>query len=817
MLRKNPGFTAIAIITLALGIGASTAIFSVVNPTLFASLPYPNPERLVMVYERSNDGVQNQPNFADYVGLTERSHSFEAVAAMKSWQPTITGNDEPERLEGQRVSAPFLRVLGIGPMIGRDFETADDLHRGPNVVILSHKLWRRRFAADPAILGRQIKLDDEAFVVVGVMPEKFDNVLAPAAELWAPIQYDRSLPPLSREWGHHLQIAGRLKSNIRPVQADSEVDVIARTLAQLYSSGYKEAGGPPAGFLINTMQQDLTASVRPALLAVFGAVILLLLIAAVNVTNLLLARGAQRKGEFAMRAALGAGRARLVRQLLTESVLLSSLSGVVALMVAQFGVRALVALSPPELPRVSAIEVDSAAFAFAFGVTTLVGLAIGLLPALHASRGEVRVGLQQSGGRTVGGHQFARRTLVVAEVAVALVLLVSAGLLLRSLQRLFSVDMGFDSSHLITLRVQESGQRYLHDDARVRFFQQALERAREVPGVEAAGFTSQLPLSSDNDVYGAVFAQDLQTDPNPSSDKYAFFRYAVTPGYLEAMRIPLLRGRLLNESDNSSALRFCFSGERCGAAPSAVLISESFARRVFSERDPLGERVRLGPATVASDAPWATIVGVVGDVRQLSLADTGAEAIYVPNSQWFWGDMEMTLVVRARGDATALVPALRAAIWSVDKDQPIVSVATMEKLVQQSAAQRRFAFIIFEAFALAALVLSAAGIYGVLSGGVTERLRELAVRAALGASRADLAGMILRQGMLLTGLGIVIGLTIAFAASQALVTLLFGISRLDPVTYLGVITLIAIVSAIACYIPARRATKVDPMIALRCE
>jgi putative ABC transport system permease protein len=817
MLRKNPGFTAIAIITLALGIGASTAIFSVVNPTLFASLPYPNPERLVMVYERSNDGVQNQPNFADYVGLTERSHSFEAVAAMKSWQPTITGNDEPERLEGQRVSAPFLRVLGIGPMIGRDFETADDLHRGPNVVILSHKLWRRRFAADPAILGRQIKLDDEAFVVVGVMPEKFDNVLAPAAELWAPIQYDRSLPPLSREWGHHLQIAGRLKSNIRPVQADSEVDVIARTLAQLYSSGYKEAGGPPAGFLINTMQQDLTASVRPALLAVFGAVILLLLIAAVNVTNLLLARGAQRKGEFAMRAALGAGRARLVRQLLTESVLLSSLSGVVALMVAQFGVRALVALSPPELPRVSAIEVDSAAFAFAFGVTTLVGLAIGLLPALHASRGEVRVGLQQSGGRTVGGHQFARRTLVVAEVAVALVLLVSAGLLLRSLQRLFSVDMGFDSSHLITLRVQESGQRYLHDDARVRFFHEALERAREVPGVEAAGFTSQLPLSSDNDVYGAVFAQDLQTDPNPSSDKYAFFRYAVTPGYLEAMRIPLLRGRLLNESDNSSALRFCFSGERCGAAPSAVLISESFARRVFSERDPLGERVRLGPATVAPDAPWATIVGVVGDVRQLSLADTGAEAIYVPNSQWFWGDMEMTLVVRARGDATALVPALRAAIWSVDKDQPIVSVATMEKLVQQSAAQRRFAFIIFEAFALAALVLSAAGIYGVLSGGVTERLRELAVRAALGASRADLAGMILRQGMLLTGLGIVIGLTIAFAASQALVTLLFGISRLDPVTYLGVITLIAIVSAIACYIPARRATKVDPMIALRCE
>jgi putative ABC transport system permease protein len=816
-LRKNPGFAATAILILALGIGATTAIFSAVNPILFEPLPYPNAHSVTMIWEHGNDGSQRLPNFGDYVGLTERSRSFEAVAALKPWQPTMTGGDQPERLEGQRVSAPYFRVLGINPTLGRDFEKSDDLYRGPNVVILSYKLWQRRFGADKRILGQEIKLDDESFTVTGVMPASFENVLAPEAELWAPLQYNAALPPNSREWGHHLQMAGRLRAGVSKAQTGSELDVIMHSLAALYASGYNESGGAPAGFLVDSLQEDVTQAVRPALLAVFGAVMLVLLIACVNVTNLLLARAAQRRGEFAMRTALGAARVRLLRQLVTESLVLALLGGVFGMLVAELGVRALVALSPPGLPRLNAIQINSTVFVFALGVTTLIGVLVGIIPALHAARKDPHAALQQSSQRAAGGQQFARRALVVAEVGLALVLLVSAGLLLRSLRHLFSVDTGFDASHLLTMRVQEAGQRYREDAARVRFFQEALERVREVPGVESAGFTSQLPLSGDQDVYGVVFEKDLADNAAPDANKYPFFRYAVTPGYLETMRIPLLRGRLLNDHDSSDVSRYCFQPQQCGSAPAAVLISESFAKRKFGAQDPIGRRVRLGPAALRPDTPWATIVGVVGDVRQLSLADKPDDAIYVSNAQWFWGDQEMSLVVRTRSDPASVIPGLRSAIWSVDKDQPIVRVAPMERLVRLSEAQRQFAMIIFEAFALVALVLAATGIYGVLSGGVTERIREIGVRAALGASRADILGLIVRQGMTLTTLGVAIGLAGAVVSSRALITLLFGVSRLDPFTYLGVVGVLLVVSAVACSLPAWRAAQVDPSITLRAE
>jgi putative ABC transport system permease protein len=752
-----------------------------------------------MVWEARQDGGQGFANFADYRGFVENSRSFDAVAALKPWQPTMTGPNEPERLEGQRVSAPYLRVLGIAPAIGRDFADADDISQGPNVVILSDKLWHRRFASNPAIVGGQVKLDDQLFTVIAVMPPAFENVTAPEAELWAPLQYNATLPPNSREWGHHLRMIGRLRAGINREQARSEIDVVMAGFMRAHASGYQEAGGIPPGFVINSLRDDLTRGVRPALLALLGAVFLVLIIACVNVTNLLLARGAQRRGELSVRAALGASRGRIARQLTTESLLLAVLGGAVGMVVAKFGISALIALSPTDLPRLGAIRLDGTVFVFAALITSLIGLLVGLAPALYAARTDPQTGLQQSSRRTAGGHQWTRRALVTAEVAVALVLLVSAGLLVRSMRRLFAVDPGFDASHVLTMQVQESGQRYRKDADRRRFFEQALERVHRVPGVVSAGFTSQLPLTGEQDVYGMMF----EGDSNPNSE--AFFKYNVTPGYFESMRIPLVAGRLLNEQD------------MLPDSPRAVVINESFAKRRFAGQNPIGRRVCLRCGQQQDGSPWSTIVGVVGDVRQLSLELKSEDAAYLPSSRWYWAETTMSLVVRTRGDAAALAPAIRGAIWSVDKDQPIVRVATMENLVTASQAQRRFAMIIFEAFALVALILAATGLYGVLAGSVTERTREIGVRAALGATPAMILRLIVRQGVWLTLLGIAAGIVGALAASRALISLLFGISRLDPMTYVEVTAILLGVSVIACWLPAWRAAHVDPAITLRAE
>ena len=795
-LRKNPGFATTVVVILALGIGAITTIFSTVNPILFKPLPYPQANRLMMVWERHSDGSRLFDCFGTFHGLQERTRSFDALAAMKAWQPTLVGKTQPERFEGQRVSTDYFRVLGVDPVLGRNFEVADDQHKGPNVVILSDGLWRRRFGNDPSIIGQPVTLDGDSFTVIGVMPADFEDVLAPPAELWAPLQYDSSLPPLSREWGHHLRIVGRLRPGISRQQANSELDVILRTLGQIYAKGYNESGGVPAGVLVNSLQGDVTRDVRPALLTVVSAAGLVLLIACVNVTNLLLARGVQRNGEFAMRAALGASHKRLTRQLLTESLLLAMIGGALGIFVAELGVRALVALSPAGLPRVNAIVVDGSVFAFALGTTALVGVVVGLVPALQTNRGDLNLALHGS-ARVTTSHQAMRRTLVVVEVALALVLLISAGLLLRSLQRLFAVDPGFDGSHLLTMQVQESGHYYDSDANRVQFFKNALEAVREVPGVVAADFTSQLPLSGDYDVYGAQFEGDNIAEEGG-------FRYAVTPGYIETMRIPLRRGRMLNERDTTGA-------------PTAVLISESFAKRKFGSQDPIGKRVRMGPDVGQADKPWATIVGVVGDVKQQSLAVGAEDAFYVPTTQWPWADEVLSLVVRTQGDAAALAPAIRAAIWSVDKDQPIVRVAIMESLLARSEAQRRFTLIVLEAFALVGLILAATGIFGVLSGSVSERTREIGIRSALGASRRNILTMVLQQGMRLVALGTAIGLVGASLASKTLVTLLYGVSRMDPMTYLGVIGLLFAVAAVACWLPAWRAARVDPATTLRSE
>jgi putative ABC transport system permease protein len=795
-LLRNRGFALVTSLTLALGIGASTAIFSAVNPILFEPLPYPHASRLMTLSEMRADGAR-RVSFGDFRGLQERSRSFDAMAVMKPWQPAMAGSGQPERFEGQRVSADYFRTLGISPTLGRDFWATDDQFHGPNVVILSDRLWRLRFAGDRTIVGQRIKLDDNLFTVIGVMPSSFENVLASAAELWAPLQYDTSLPADGKEWGHHLRMVGRLRPGVSGKQAANELKVILGPLTQMYANGYDSSGGPPDGMVINRLQDDITRAVKPALLAILGAVGLVLLIVCVNVTNLLLALGARRRGEFAMRAALGAGRMRMIRQVLTESLLLAVIGGVLGLGVAVVGVRALVALSPPGLPRVGAIHIDSAVFAFGLAITTALGLIVGLLPALQASRSDPQSGLQQSSRTSAGGRQSTRRALAVSQIALALVLLVTAGLVLRSLETLFAIDPGFDASHLLTMQVQQYGHQFDTDTARARFLTQALESVRQVAGVTSAGFTSQLPLSGDFDVYGVQFESHTATADGA-------LRYAVSPGYFETARIPLRRGRLLDERDTANA-------------PGVVVVSESLAKGKFPDQDPIGQRVRLGPNAGHAELPWVTIVGVVGNVKQASLAVSQSDAFYVPTTQWPWVDATQSLVVRTHGDPATLAPAVKREVWSVDKDQPIVRVATMGSLLTASEADRRFALTLFETFGMVALVLAAVGIYGVLSGGVNERMREIGVRAALGASRSNILLLVIRQGMTLTGIGIMIGLFGAVVASQFIVSLLYGVSRFDPIIYLFVITLLTGVSGIACWAPAWRAAQVDPSITLRAE
>lgn len=797
-LVHRPGFAITSILILALGIGATTGIFSVVSPILIESLPYPNANRLMMIWESKDGSTKTFPSFGTFHGISERTQSFTSLAALKTWQPTMTSDAEPERFNGQRVSASYFHTLGVAPAIGRDFEPSEDTFRGPNVVVLSHSLWQRRFAADESLVGRQIKLDGDLYTIVGIMPENFENALAPDAEVWAPLQYNSTLPPNSREWGHHLQVVGRLRDGVSARQAASELVVILHTLGTVYINGFNEAGGPPKTFLVHRLQDDIAADVRPVLLALMGAVLLVLAIASVNVTNLLLARGAQRRGEFSVRSALGAARSRLVRQLLTETLLVALFAGAAGMVIAYYAVAGLVALSPPGLPRLSDIHLSGLAFLFALAVTSIVGIGIGLIPAFQASRTNLHVSMQQSSRRTAGGQEWTRRGLVVAEVSIAVVLLIGAGLLLRTLRHLFSTDPGFDPSHLITMKVQEAGMNYHKDPDRLRFFDEALRRVRQVPGVTTAGFVNQLPLSGDFEVYGVEFQKDA------GQNAVAAYRYAVTPGYFETMRIPLRRGRIFTELDNT------------GAQPVAI-ISESLAKREFGDKDPLGQGLHAGPAMGKPNQPWTVVVGVVADVKHSSLQVGEEDAFYTPNSQWAWADQVMTLVARTDRDAAAIAPTLRNAIWSVDKDQAVVRVETMDQIISASEAQRRFAMIIFEVFAILALVLAATGIYGVLAGSVTERIREIGVRAALGATRGNILGLVLRQGMLMIFIGVVIGIAGALAATRALITILFGVSRVDPLTYIGVIAVLAAVSMVACFVPAWRAARVDPSIALRQE
>ena len=793
-LMRHAGFTAVTVATLGLGIGSATAMLSVAGPVIVQTLPYPDAGRIRAIWDRTADGDRADFTFGSLVELQQRSRSFASWAASNTWQPTLTGFSTTERLDGRGVTADYFRVFGLSPRIGRNFTAADDLPQAPRVVIISDRLWRRVFEAAPDVTGRQIVLDGSGYEVIGVMPAAFEHRLMPAIDVWRPMQYDRTLPARQgREWGHHLRVIARLGDGVTDRDAAEELAHISRMpIPQIARPPWAALAN---GVIVDSLHGDLTRAMRPAMLAVLAAAAILLLIACVNVVNLLLGRDAQRRAELAMRTALGAGRWRIARQLLTETLLVAGLGGVAGLFVAYACIRGLKWWAPADLPQAGTITLDTPVFLIAFAVTAMVGVAVGLVPAL--SRRDLKDGIPRGSSRASASHRVTRRALVIAEVAFALVVLVGAGLLFQSLRQLFAIDPGFEARHVLSVQVQVAGRRFADAAVTQRHFAQVLEAVKGVPGVFDAALTTQLPLSGDADVYGVRFES---LDAGPGDAGSGAFRYSVSPGYFSALGIPLRRGRLLAEHDHATA-------------PLAGVVSESLARRRFPNGDALGQRMQVGP----TNRPWFTVVGIVGDVKQTSLETRELDAVYTTPAQWHFADRAFWIVIKAREDAAALAPAVRSAIGSVDKEQPIVRVATLDTIVTSTARVRSFALLLFEAFGVASLFLTAIGIYGVAASGVTDRVREIGVRTALGASRLVILRMVIGEGAAMASIGIVIGIVIAAAATRGLTALLFGVSRFDPVSYAAVVVVMFAVSALACCLPARRAARIDPAITLRAE
>ncbi len=790
-LRRRPGFTLLAVATLALGIGATTAIYSVVNPILFRSLPYPEADRIVTVWQRDRDGKEDNTGYATFLDAQRMATTFSAIAVTASWQPTLQDRGEPERLNGQRVTGDFLRVLGIGPFLGRDFTPAEEIRPQHRVVLLSYGLWRRRFGADSNIVGQPVTFDGIPYQVVGVMPRDFEDAFSPGAELWAPLAYSVALPFGCRTC-HHLRELARLKPGCSEATARRELEVISARLVAQYPTEYEAAG-----MFVIPLQTLVTRGIRPALLALLGAVGLLLLIACANVSALLLGRALQREAEFAIRGALGAGRWRMARQLLGESVVLAVLGGGLGVLLAWTGVRGLAALGSTAVPRWHAVQVDLGVLGFSALLTLLIGVLFGLVPTLAASRPDLFTALRPGGKTTRQGRHVARAVLVGGEVAMAGMLLAGAGLLLRSLDKLLAVDPGFEARQLLTMQVQTTGTRYSDNGPTWEFFNRALAAAQAVPGVEQAGWTSQLPLGGNFDRYGVQIQSQPLANPEeaPSAD-----RYSVSPGYLEAMRIPLVRGRRFTADDAT------------GHQPVA-LVNQAFARLTWRGKDPIGDRVQLG----GKDQPWRTIVGVVGNVSHTGLDVVPGPQLYTPEVQWQFADGAMILTARTRGNPAALAKAVEAAVHSVDPTLPILQVATMEQVLSGTAEQRRFAMLLFQLFALVALALAAAGIYGVLASNVTERTREIGIRTALGASSGGVLGMVVGDGLRLAVPGAALGVLGALGGARLLRKLLFGIGPNDPLTFIGVIVLLGVVAVLGSLAPAWRAARVTPLEALRSE
>lgn len=802
VLVQNLVFTALAVLTLALGIGANTAIFSVVNAVLIRPLPYHQPERLVAVWEKGQDGRESNTSYATYVDWRSRSHSLADMAVMGFWQPTLTGTHEPERLEGMKVSPTFFGMLGVRPLLGRDFIAEDDRRGSDRAVILSYGLWKRRFGGSTQAIGKPIEFSGVPFTVVGVLPPTFEPLfstnLAKPAEVWTPLRYDSTLPWACRDC-RHLRTVARLAPDVSLAQARAEMNRISIQLFQEYPKEY-----PTSGVVITKLQDQFVGGIRPALLILLGAVSFVLLIACANVANLTLSHAARRQREFAVRRALGAGTPRLMRQLLTECLLLSLVGGVAGLLLAYWGTSALVAMSPPNLPRLDGVHVDGWVLGFSAAISLLTGLIFGMAPALQAARLNVSDSLKK-GSRSSTGPQSRRlyNLLIAANVCFALVLLVGAGLMIKSLYRLLRVDAGFETKNLLTLNVSYLGASYPDRvpcaDGPCRkalnFYEDSIHKLQGLPGIESAGIVSQLPLGGNHDGNGIHPEGRLALNPqdDPSGD-----RYAISTGYLHTMRIPLLRGR-------------SFTGADAGNVPLVVLVNNAAAQKVWPGENAVGKRVKVGDPNL----PWRTVVGVVGDVRHKGLDKPQSLQLYLPLAQW--PDSSTVFVVRTSRDPGSFSSAVRETIAVTDRNVTISNIAPMEQVVAVSIAERRFTEFLFTVFSMIALLLAGAGIYGTISYSVTHRTREIGVRMALGAQTLDVLRLVVSEGMRPVFLGIVSGLAAALALGPLMAGLLFEVRPGDPITIAAVTFLLAIVSFFASYLPARRATRVDPLIALRYE
>ncbi|MEP7272055.1 MAG: ABC transporter permease [Acidobacteriota bacterium] len=789
VLRKGKGFTIVAVIALALGIGANTAIFSVVNKVLLQPLPYANADQLLMIRETN---VPKFPEFSiapgNFIDWQKQSTVFSSMAAYRGQAYILVGGSEPERVRATRITSGLFGMLGAAPILGRDFTPEEDQDGKGNVVILSNGFWQRRFGGDKNAVGQSLTLSGQPFSIVGIMPATF-KFPDPTIDLWAPIAF--TARDAQNHGGHYISAIARLKPGASVDQARSELDTIAGRLSQQYpdsNTGW--------GVKVVPLQDYIVNDVKPALYILLGAVLLVLLIACANVANLLLVRASSRQKEISLRAALGASRWRVARQLLTESVLLAVIGGVVGLGVAYWGLSLLLQLAPEGLPRIQDVSIDGRALVFTLVVTVITGVVFGLVPALQASRPNLNETLKEGGrGGTEGTRrQRLRSTLVVVEIALSLVLLVCAGLLIKSFVRLLGVDPGFNPQHVLVTGIGLSPTKYRDDAQKGAFFNQLLAGLSSVPGVQAAGVTQALPISGDYVLSFIVQGRPAYKPGEGPSTNY----YSVSADYFKAMGIPLLRGRLFNDRDVQGA-------------PRVAIINDAMAKKFFADEDPLGKRIHVsnGPET------FREIVGVVGDVRQYGLDQAATVQTYEPQMQAPFGGM--TVVVRTAGEPTSLSAAVRDQVRAIDKDQPVSTMRTMEEIVSTSVASRRFSMLLLGVFAGLALVLAAVGIYGVMAYSVSQRTHEIGIRLALGARRGDVVRLVLGQGMAVAGIGVAVGVVAAFAATRLLSTLVYGVSLTDPVIFVSIPLILGAVALVACLLPARRATMVDPLVALRYE
>jgi putative ABC transport system permease protein len=793
-LWKNPGFTLITVVTLSLGIGANTAIFTVVNAALLRGLPYRAPERLVHLFETTPQKAYAQrefsyPDYQDY----QRSQAFEGLAAYSGGGGILTGRGEPQRVFAPAASANFFSVLGVEPILGRTFREGEDKPGAERVTVLTYGMWRRMFGGDPGIIGQTLTVSNNQYTVVGVLPPSFQFALR-QADLWLP--YQPTPNQLSRRFMHGTNLIGRLRPGVGLEQAQAETSAITQRIAEEHKESH--AG---TNLLLTPLQEQVTGSVKPLLLALLAAVGFVLLMVCANVASLLLARSLARQKEIALRAALGATRGRVIRQLLTEAALLSSLGGLGGLIVAQLGLDALVAALPQNqlaaMPFFETLRLDPGILLFALALALLTGLVFGLAPALQASRLDLQAALKEGGGMSGGAaRQRLRSGMVGVEIALAVVLLVGAGLMMKSLLRLMQANLGFDPTNVLTMTVVLPTNKYTDPNRIVAYYQQLQERLAALPGVAGAGAVSQLPLQPGNTTR---FIVEGEPTPPPGQEIEANIRVA-SASYFQALGIPLAQGRNFADSDKAGATQ-------------VVVINQSLAEKLFGGRSAAGRRL-LFPSFPNQSVE---IVGVVGDVKTTGLDQAARPALYYPFTQN--ASIATNLVVRTKADAAALANAARNECRALEPDAAIFNVQTMETLIAQTPAafMRRAPAWLIGIFAGVALLLAALGVYGVVSYSVSQQTREIGVRLALGAQAADILKLVLRQGLSLAGAGVASGTVAALALTRWLGSLLYEVSAYDPSTYALVIVALTIVALLACYIPARRATKVDPLLSIRHE